>query len=629
MSDLATTTASWADAIWREALAPERQLTVSQWANAYRQLPPTSAEPGRWKTERVPYLGEIMDCLSTASQVERVVFMAGAQVGKTEAGLNWIGYVIDHAPGMMLLVMPSLDMLKRNSRTRIDPLINDTPALKAKVAAPKTREKGNTIAMKSFVGGELVMTGANAPTGLRSTPVRYIFLDEVDGYPVDADGEGDPVELAIRRTATYAGKKKIYLCSTPTLSGVSRIEKAYAESDQRKFFVPCPHCGALQVIAWARIKWPEGEPLKATMTCEHCGEPIEERHKLKMLAQGQWQATKDGDGRTAGFWLPGLYSPFETWGEMAAEFLTVKSDPPRLQTFVNTRLGEAYEDRDTAPIEAERLLSRCEPFGEILPDEVALITAGVDTQDDRLELEIVGWGKGEESWSLDYQVLWGDPAFPEVWKQLDAVLLKRYPHVRDVPPLPISAVAIDSGGHRTPNVMEYVQPRQNRRVWAIKGRGGPGIPAWPKRPPKLKAGQLAPLYIVGVDSLKHTLISRLRIEAASAGYCHFPEGRDLDYFRGITAEKPVRVYKGGVAKIKWVADSGVRNEPLDCRIYASAALHGLAASGVRVEQAVKALGEKAMRKEDCTKLRSPNKQENSAANRRPQRRQTVQSSWLG
>lgn len=204
--------------------------------------------------------------------------------------------------------------------------------------------------------------------------------------------------------------------------------------------------------------------------------------------------------------------------------LTVKSDPPRLQTFVNTRLGEAYEDRDTAPIEAERLLSRCEPFGEILPDEVALITAGVDTQDDRLELEIVGWGKGEESWSLDYQVLWGDPAFPEVWKQLDAVLLQRYPHVRDVPPLPISAVAIDSGGHRTPNVMEYVQPRQNRRVWAIKGRGGPGIPAWPKRPPKLKAGQLAPLYIVGVDSLKHTLISRLRIETASAGYCHFPEG---------------------------------------------------------------------------------------------------------
>ncbi|MFS8184216.1 phage terminase large subunit family protein [Pseudovibrio denitrificans] len=613
------------------ALAPERQLTVSQWANAYRQLPPTSAEPGRWKTERVPYLGEIMDCLSTASQVERVVFMAGAQVGKTEAGLNWIGYVIDHAPGMMLLVMPSLDMLKRNSRTRIDPLINDTPALKAKVAAPKTREKGNTIAMKSFVGGELVMTGANAPTGLRSTPVRYIFLDEVDGYPVDADGEGDPVELAIRRTATYAGKKKIYLCSTPTLSGVSRIEKAYAESDQRKFFVPCPHCGAMQVIAWARIKWPEGEPLKATLHCEHCGEPIEERHKLKMLAQGQWQATKDGDGRTAGFWLPGLYSPFETWGEMAAEFLTVKSDPPRLQTFVNTRLGEAYEDRDTAPIEAERLLSRCEPFGEILPDEVALITAGVDTQDDRLELEIVGWGKGEESWSLDYQVLWGDPAFPEVWQQLDAVLLQRYPHVRDVHPLPISAVAIDSGGHRTPNVMEYVQPRQNRRVWAIKGRGGPGIPAWPKRPPKLKAGQLAPLYIVGVDSLKHTLISRLRIEAACAGYCHFPEGRDLDYFRGITAEKPVRVYKGGVAKIKWVADSGVRNEPLDCRVYASAALHGLAASGVMLEQAVKALGEKAIRQEDRAELRSRQEQKESVPSPcllKNRHSTMVKSSWL-
>lgn len=595
MTELADWTAQWTDEVWCKGMAPERQLTVSEWADKYRQLPTTSAEPGRWRTERVPYLAEIMDCLSTASSVERVVFMAGAQIGKTEAGLNWIGYVIDHAPGMMLLVMPSLDMLKRNSRTRIDPLIAATPTLSKKVATPKAREKGNSISLKSFIGGELVMTGANAPTGLRSTPVRYIFLDEVDGYPVDADGEGDPVELAIRRTASYRGRRKIYLCSTPTISGVSRIEKAYEESDQRKFFVPCPECGGFQTISWANIKWPKDQPLDAYLECQHCGHHINEHHKPKMMEQGEWRSTKGGDGRTAGFWLPGLYSPFETWGEMASEFLMVKSDPPRLQTFVNTRLGEPFEDRDTAPIEAERLMNRAEDFGEMLPDGVALITAGIDTQDDRLELEIVGWGKNEESWSLAYHVLWGDPAKPDVWAQLDRILMQRFPHPRDVPDLPIFAAAIDSGGHRTAQVMEYCQARQNRRIWAIKGRGGPGVPAWPKRPPKPQRGQVAPLFIVGVDSIKHTLLSRFRIEEPGSGFCHFPQDRDLDYYRGLTSEKPVRIYKGGVAKIKWVVDSGVRNEPLDCRVYAVAALNGLSSVSVQVNEVTERLRRMALK----------------------------------
>ena len=201
--------------------------------------------------------------------------------------------------------------------------------------------------------------------------------------------------------------------------------------------------------------------MDAYLECEHCGEHINEHHKAKMMEQGEWRSTSEGDGRTAGFWLPGLYSPFETWGEMASEFLTVKSDPPRLQTFVNTRLGEPFEDRDTAPIAAEHLMNRAESFGDILPDGVALITAGVDTQDDRLELEIVGWGKNEESWSLAYHVLWGDPAKPEVWAELDRILLQRYSHPRDVPDLYVSATAIDTGGHRTPNVMEYCQARQN------------------------------------------------------------------------------------------------------------------------------------------------------------------------
>jgi phage terminase large subunit GpA-like protein len=579
-NDLATLTHAVVEAAWRRGLEPEAQLTVSQWADKHRMLPSTSAEPGAWETDRVPYLRDIMDCLSVASPVERVVFMKGAQLGGTEAGLNWIGYVIAHAPGTMLLVMPSLDMLKRNSRTRIDPLIASSPVLRERVAAPKARDKGNTIALKEFDGGQLVMTGANAPSGLRSTPVRYLFLDEVDGYPLDADGEGDPVALAIQRTATYRGRRKIFLCSTPTIAGVSRIEKAFEESDQRKFFVPCPQCGAFQLITWAHIKW-DDDRAAAHMQCQHCSERIDDHEKPAMLAQGEWRCTAAGDGRTAGFHLSALYSPFETWGEIALEHGRVKHDPPRLQAWVNTKLGEAWEDEATAPVIAEVLAARAQDWGSSLPPQVSVITAGVDTQDDRLEVELVGWGAGEESWSLAYEVVWGDPARPEAWEQLDRILTQRFARGDGLPPLGIAAAAVDSGGHRTPEVMRYAQARQGRRVWPMKGRGGPGVPPWPKRPPKPSAARLSPVFIVGVDGIKTALLARLRIEAPAPGFVHVPTERDLDWYRGVTAERPIRRYVKGVPRIEWLKDSGVRNEPLDCRVYATAALHGLYAAGFK------------------------------------------------
>lgn len=595
MTDLAPDARAFVDATWRRGLEPEPQLTVSEWADRHRLLPQASAEPGPWRTARVPYLRAVMDALSASSTIERVVFMAGAQVGKTEAGLNWLGYVIAHAPGMMLLVQPTIDMLRRNSRTRIDPLIEDTPALRGLVAPPKAREKGNTISQKDFLGGSLIMTGANAPTGLRSTPARYLFLDEVDAFPADADGEGDPIDLAIRRTATFRGRRKIYLCSTPTIAGASRIEKAYLESDQRRFFVPCPQCGEMQPITWDRIQWPEGAPDGAHFVCAACGGIAEERHKPAMLAGGEWRATADGDGRTAGFHLPGLYSPFETWGEMARDFLDVKNDPPRLQAWVNTRLGEPFEDRATAPILADELMDRAEAFGEHLPAGVLAITAGIDTQDDRLEVELVAWGAQEESWSLGYEVLWGDPAKPEVWNQLDQVLGQRFPDATGEHMLAVAAAAIDSGGHRTAEVMRFAQARAGRRVWPIKGRGGPGVPPWPKRPPKPKAGAPSPVFIVGVDTLKTALYARMRLTEAGPGRLHFPDERDLDWYRGLTAERPIRKFHRGVAKIEWVKDTGVRNEPLDCRVYATAALHGLYATGYRLDAPIGVAGTQAAR----------------------------------
>jgi phage terminase large subunit GpA-like protein len=561
---------------YRAAIKPEPPLKVSEWADKHRMLPATASEPGRWRTSRTPYLREIMDCLSSSTAIERVILMKGAQIGATEAGLNWIGYLVAHAPGIMLCIMPSVDTARRNARMRIDPMIAATPALRDKIAPPRSRDSENTALSKSFPGGQLIFTGANSAGSLSSTPVRYLFLDEVDRYPADVEGEGDPVALAIVRTSSFPGRRKIYLCSTPTIAGVSRIEAAYGESDQRRFFLPCPHCGEFQEMVWANVRWPEGQPEQAHYVCHHNGCVIEEHQKPGMMSAGEWRATADGDGRTAGFHLSSLYSPFETWAGIAVDFLAAKIDPARLQAWVNLKLGEPFEDRETAPLAADTLERRAEHWNGV-PPGVLVVTVGVDVQGDRLEIEFVGWGRSDENWSLDYVVLHGDPAKNEVWAALDAQLMRRFGT------LPVAATAIDTGGHHTDVVMKYCSERINRRVWPIKGRGGPGVTPWPKRPPKPKQG-LAPLYIVGVDGLKQTLMARLRSPVTEGPtVCHFPAGRERFWFEGLVSERAIRKYKAGVARIEWVKDPAVRNEPLDCRVYAMAALHGLHAKGLRLD----------------------------------------------
>lgn len=605
MIDLAMETADLVQAARRRGLRPEPQLTVSEWSDRNRILPASNAEPGPWRTDRVPYLREIMDAASTGSPIERIVFMKGAQIGATEAGLNAIGYWIAHAPGLILGVWPSIDMVRRNSKTRIDPLIEDTPSIRAKIAPPRSRDSGNTVALKEFAGGALILTGANSATGLRSTAARYLMLDEVDAFPHDAGDEGDPVALAIQRTVTFAGRRKILMISTPTIAGASRIEKAYQESDQRQFHVPCPQCGTHQTLKWSGVTWPEGEPSKAHYVCVN-GCVVEERDKPEMLRQGEWRATTEGDGRTAGFHLSALYSPFEPWAEIAIDFLASKRDPERLKTWVNLKLGEAFEDRETAPLAADTIASRaitCDvPWTDLLPDGVALITCGVDVQDDRLELEIVGWGAAEESWSIDYEVIAGDTAKPGVWDALDRHLARRFRHPRDVPDLPIAATAIDSGGHRTGEVMSFSAARLNRRVWAIKGRGGTGVPPWPKRPPKPRKSSVAPVHIVGVDNLKYTLMGRLRMdETTGPGVIHAPDSRDCTWFAGLVSERAIRKYVRGVARLEWVHDRGVRNEPLDCRVYAMAALAGLRTHGADLGDIRQAMSQVPIRVDGATK----------------------------
>ncbi|MHA1537410.1 MAG: phage terminase large subunit family protein [Alphaproteobacteria bacterium] len=570
-------------AAWRAAFRPDPLLTVSEWSERFRVLSSrASAEPGQWRNARTPYLAEIMDALSAASPIERVIFMKGAQIGATEAGNNWLGYIIDQAPGPALMVLPTVETAKRNSKQRIAPLIEETPVLRAKVKDARRRDSGNTVLSKEFPGGILIMTGANSAIGLRSMPARYLFLDEVDAYPPDADGEGDPIDLAIQRTRTFA-RRKIFMVSTPTIQNISRIEAAYAESDQRKFWVPCPECGMFQVLKWPNVRWPKGRPADAGYACDGCGVVIPERAKATMLAGGEWRAEAPSDGKTAGFHLSALYSPggWYSWGQAAADFLKAKGSPERLKSWVNLCLGEVWAERGEAP-DWERLRDRAEPYpiGTVPPGGLTL-TAGADVQGRRIEVEIVAWGPGMESWSVDYRILLGDVFEPTVWCELAELLGKSFPAAGGGL-MKIGRLAIDAG-YATQMVYAFSRRYSARQVMAVKGVARASLAIGSPSPVDVTAGgrklkASAKVWPVGVDILKGQLYGWLRQprpdldagESYPPGFCHFPE-YGAEWFKMLTAEQLVtrRNRKGYIVR-EW-EKTRERNEALDTRVYAMAA----------------------------------------------------------
>ena len=572
---------TWRTALM-EGLRPEQPLTVSEWADKHRRLSSkASAEPGPWRTNRTPYLREPMDCLSSTSPLQRVVMMFAAQTGKTEAGANWLGYVIDHAPGPMLLVQPTVEMAKRLSKQRLESLITETPVLAEKIAPSRSRDSGNTMFAKDFPGGMMLLTGSNSATGLRSTPCRYIFCDEIDAFPSDVDGEGDPVSLAEKRATTFA-RRKILLTSTPTVKDFSRIEAEYERSDQRRFYVPCPCCSVMQWLKWPQLKWENNEPATAAYECEVCHERFAEIHKPAMLRKGEWRATAPSNGKTAGFQLSGLYSPLGwlSWADMVDDFLRAKADAPMLKSFVNTRLAETWEEDFASKVSADGLLDRCEHYeAAMVPEGGLALTVGVDVQDNRLAISVWAWGREEEGWLLDHQEIYGDPSRQELWKQLDEVVLREWPHAVG-PAMRPDVVAIDSGGHFTAEVYQYARERARQGVVAIKGqsqRGKPPIGKGSKvdvnhQGRTLKRG--AVVYLVGGDTVKTTLFGRLKHNEQGAGFLHFHMGTTGEYFEQLTAEKQVLRYnRGGFPTREWVKKPSARNEALDCLVYAYAALN--------------------------------------------------------
>lgn len=585
--------------VFAEAFLPTPDVTVSEWADRFRMLSPkASSEHGPWRTARTPYLREPMDAFSVNSGVQEIVLVFASQTGKSEACNNCLGYALDVAPGPALMVQPTLDLAKRYSKMRLAPMIESTPRLSEKVLPPRARDSGNTLLMKEFLNDALLIVGgANAASGLASMPIRYALEDELDRFPLDVDGEGSPSDLVDARTRTFGSRKKRLKTSTPTLADRSRIWWEWERSDQRRYHVPCPHCGHYQVLTWGQMRYDPSDPQlekgllsqPPVMICEKCGTGIEERAKSWWYGEdlGRWIPENPGSP-VAGFHLPGFYSPLGwlSWTEIVVGYEKAKDDPAMLKPWTNTVLAECWADTGDAP-EWEALYRRREPYRRgVVPMGGVVLTAAVDCQRDRLEVEVVAWGAGLESWSVDYLVLHGDPAViqtdptkPCVWRDLEREIARIYPHAGGGQ-LALSMVLVDSGDN-TNTVYTWVRSQHSARVRAIKGRGNltapVGTPTMQEvnlRGRRAKVG--VRLWPIGVNLLKQELYGWLRQppplnpgDPVPKGFCHFPE-YDEAYFRGLTAEQlQPRVHKGFTV-YDWVKVYA-RNEPLDLRVYNRAA----------------------------------------------------------
>jgi phage terminase large subunit GpA-like protein len=457
-----------------KVLTPPPELTISDWADANRRLSSeASAEPGRWRTARAEYQRGIMDAISDA-RVETVVVMSSSQTGKTEAQLCAVGYHIDQDPAPIMVVMPTERDAETWSKDRFSPMARDTPCLAGRIADPKSRDGTNKILHKRFPGGHLTIVGANAPSGLASRPIRLLFCDEVDRYPFSAGAEGDPVNLAKKRTVTF-WNRKIVLVSTPTIRGASRIETAYEESDQRQFWVPCPCCGTEQVLTWTQVKWDKAAdgthlPETARYHCVHCDAAWTDEVRWAAVSKGRWVATRPSAG-IAGFHLNEIYSPWVRLEAMVRGFLSAKAGGDEaMKTFVNTSLGETSVETGEAP-DWQRLYDRREPWTPgTIPERGLFLTAGADVQRDRIEVDVWAWGRGLESWLIDHVVIEGGPGDPVCWQQLTDLLGRTWAHASGQP-MALARLAIDSG-FETSAVYAWARQVGFAQVAPVKGVEG-------------------------------------------------------------------------------------------------------------------------------------------------------------
>lgn len=557
-------------------LAPPPDMTISKWADEYRRLSSkSSAEPGRWRTSKAPYQREIMDAISDI-RIQKIVVMSAAQIGKTDGFiLNPIGYYMQYDPSPIMVMEPTIQLSEALSKDRLSPMLQDTPVLRDLVN-DKSRDSGNTILQKIFPGGHVTMVGANSPSGLRSRPIRILLADEIDAYPATAGKDGDPLLLAGKRLTTFWNKKEVCV-STPTIKGTSRIEVEYEHSTQEEWNVPCPHCGAYTPLEWANIIFDKDNLNEITCVCPHCGAVAGETEWKEQFGKGKFVAAHP-ERKVRGFHLNALASMFVEWREIVEKFITANDEKKKgnielLKVWTNTEMGQTWEE-EGEQLESDDLYKRREKYNCEVPEEVLVLTAGVDVQDDRFEAEVVGWGVDKENWGIKYQAIYGDLKLKPVWNELDAFLSQTFT-TADGRKLKIICTCVDSGGHFTNQVYRFCKERTARRIFAIKGKGGAEVPYYNK--PSTANSVKTPLFTLGVDTGKAIIYQRLEIQEEGPNYCHFPREKDRgytqEYFKGLTAEKMVMTYKKGKAQYAWTLKEGIkRNEPFDIRNYATAAL---------------------------------------------------------
>lgn len=571
---------------YRDGWQPDPRMSVSEWADAYRILAESGGASERYKTGTTPYARAIMDALSPWSPYNKVVAMWGTQTGKTTIGTNWLGSIIDMWPAPTLVLRPTDAEAKRYSRQRLDSMIDNTPRLAAKVVPARVRDGGRTRMIKEFPGGLLFLSGANTTTGVKSVPVRNIFGDEIDEYPMNVNDQGHPVDLAENRThGPNFPRRKIYLASTPTVKGLSRIEAEYNDTDQCHYFVPCPHCGHFDWLRWENMhidKDDDGQPMPETahMVCIECGCVIEERHKRTMLPDGQWRPTAEcNDPTVIGFQLSSLYSPLGwlPWSSIASDFFKAQDEPDtKLRTWINSILAETYEERFES-VEPAGLLERVEEYAAEVPDGVGILVASADVQGDRIECQVKGYGAMEESWLITHQVFHGDPHLDPVWFELDEFLQSTFTH-QSGQRVPISCTAVDSG-YLADRVYQFCKARLNRRVFAVRGgaeTGKPLVGKWSTR--NVHRARVSTLC---VDTGKEAVYSRLKIQSHGPGFCHLPIWTDEEYVAQLTAEVFTYKWRPNRGTVRVWSKTRERNEALDLEVYALAALYILGPALVR------------------------------------------------
>ena len=557
---------------------PPKKLSLSQWAdkNAYLSAE-SSAEGGRWST--LPYQKGIMDAISNPN-VEQVTLMKSARVGYSKILNHLIAYHIHQDPCPIMVCQPTLDDCQSYSKEEIQPMLRDTPCLHGLVSDPKSKDGNNTLLQKNFPGGTLSLVGANSARGFRRVSRRVVLFDEVDGYPASAGTEGDQIKLGIRRTEYY-WNRKIVAGSTPTIKDFSRIERLFEQTNQQRYYVPCPECNHMQYLKWPNMKWRDNDPDTVAYACESCGCLIPHSKKRWMVERGEWRATAPGNSKHVGFhiWAAYSYSPNASWSNLVEEFLQSKNDPEQLKTWINTILGEVWEESAASKVGADGLMERAglETYDQGIPPEgVLTLCLGCDVQDDRLSMSLWGIGRNEEMYLVDRKVIYGSPARADLWKQMDQVLTSEYTNANGQK-MKIDSAAIDTGGHFTQEVYQYVRERGQLGLIGIKGMGQKGKPPL-GRPTKvdinfsgkaLKRG--VQLFPVGVDVIKSTLHNRLKDAEPGEGYIHFYPTITHDYFEELTAERQVLRYKHGYQERVWVKKSDARNEALDEMVYAYAA----------------------------------------------------------